>query len=84
MSGDLSIDDDSVTDCLLDLNLRIPKNPFFPKTIEDFEEQKVLKDPLHYQQQEQSESHKLTVVQQPNQKHLIDPVMKLDDFITTG
>ncbi len=83
MSGDLSIDDNSVTDFLLDLNLRIPKNPFFTKTIEDGQ-QKLLKDPLHYQQQEQSESHKLAVVQQPNQKHLVNPVMKLDDFVTTG
>jgi hypothetical protein len=84
MSCDLSIDDDSVTNFLLDLNLRIPEKQFFPKIIEDFEQQNLLKDPLHHQHQQHSKSYDLIEIQQPNKKHLVDPVMKINDFVTTG
>ncbi len=84
MSGDLTIDDNNVTDFLLGLNLRIPEKQFFPKAIEDFEQQELLKDPLHHQHQQHPKSYDLTKVQQPNQKHLVDPVMKINDFVRTG
>ena len=39
MSNDLNIDDDTVSDYLMDLDLRIPKNEFFQNIIEDPEQQ---------------------------------------------
>jgi hypothetical protein len=100
MSDELSIDDDNVTDYLLDLDLRIPKKEFFPNIIEDSEHQQQQhqeqKDQQQQQQQQQPENVFLSHQQQHLQplkqdrsdqhpeQQLVDMVMKMDDFVTKG
>ena len=95
MSVELSIDDDNVTDYLLDLDLRIPKKEFFPNIIEDSEHQQQQHQEQKDQQQQpenvflsHQQQHLQPLKQDRSDQHpeqqLVDMVMKMDDFVTKG